>query len=199
MLYELVSVVRVTNPLAANVEAKELATTIGKLIIQNRGVVRRILPVGNKLLPKIIKKDQEQHFQGYHFLMLFDSSAAVQSEILRTLKRDPRVIRSAIVKMDTTKQLDVASSIERAAGYNSILEKMKREASFLRFYSLLNFILSIVMPSGLNLSFNVYAILIYPINAFLTSKCFFTSNLSSVCRAELKKLAHLEGRSMYLT
>ena len=123
-----VSVVRVTNPLAANVEAKELATTIGKLIIQNRGVVRRILPVGNKLLPKIIKKDQEQHFQGYHFLMLFDSSAAVQSEILRTLKRDPRVIRSAIVKMDTTKQLDVASSIERAAGYNSILEKMKREA-----------------------------------------------------------------------
>ncbi|SCU94795.1 LADA_0G11320g1_1 [Lachancea dasiensis] len=127
MLYELVSVVRVVNPLAANAEAKELATTIGKLIIQNRGVVRRLLPIGNKLLPKIIKKDQEQHFQGYHFLMLFDSSAAVQSEILRTLKRDPRVIRSSIIKMDTAKQLDVASSIERAAGYSSILEKAKKE------------------------------------------------------------------------
>ncbi|KAM3163498.1 Mitochondrial ribosomal small subunit component [Lachancea thermotolerans] len=128
MLYELVSIVRVVNPLSANTEAKELATTIGKLIIQNRGVVRRVLPVGNKLLPKIIKKDQEQHFQGYHFLMLFDSSAAVQSEILRTLKKDPRVIRSSIVKVDTSKQLDVASSIERAAGYSSILEKVKKDA-----------------------------------------------------------------------
>ncbi|SCU92185.1 LAFA_0F08614g1_1 [Lachancea sp. 'fantastica'] len=127
MLYELVSVVRVVNPLAANAEAKELATTIGKLIIQNRGVVRRILPIGNKLLPKITKKDQEQHFQGYHFLMLFDASAPVQSEILRTLKKDPRVIRSSIVKMDTSKQLDVASSIERAAGYSSILDKVRKD------------------------------------------------------------------------
>ncbi len=42
MLYELVSVVRVSNPLAANAEAKELATTIGRLIIQNRGVVRKL-------------------------------------------------------------------------------------------------------------------------------------------------------------
>ncbi|CUS20607.1 LAQU0S01e10484g1_1 [Lachancea quebecensis] len=128
MLYELVSVVRVVNPLSANTEAKELATTIGKLIIQNRGVVRRVLPVGNKLLPRILKKDQEQHFQGYHFLMLFDASAAVQSEILRTLKKDPRVIRSSVVKIDTSKQLDVASSIERAAGYSSILEKVKKDA-----------------------------------------------------------------------
>ncbi|SCV01388.1 LAME_0G15896g1_1 [Lachancea meyersii CBS 8951] len=127
MLYELVSVVRVVNPLVANAEAKQLATTIGKLIVQNRGVVRRILPIGNKLLPKITRKDQEQHFQGYHFLMLFDSSAPVQSEILRTLKKDPRVIRSSIVKMDTSKQLDVASSIERAAGYTSILDKFKKD------------------------------------------------------------------------
>lgn len=127
MLYELVSVVRVTNPLAASKEAKELVTTIGKLIIGNRGVVRRIIPMGNKLLPKITKKDQEQHFQGYHFLMLFDSSAPVQSEILRTLKNDPRVIRSSIIRISNDKQLDVASSIERAAGYNSVLEKVKRD------------------------------------------------------------------------
>lgn len=126
MLYELVGIVRVMNPLAANAEAKDLATTIGKLVIQNRGVVRRILPLGNKLLPKIMKKDQERHFQGYHFLMMFDSSASVQSEILRTLKNDPRVIRSSVVKMNTGKQLDVASSIERASGYDSILEKTSK-------------------------------------------------------------------------
>ncbi|SCV00209.1 LAMI_0G03576g1_1 [Lachancea mirantina] len=127
MLYELLGIVRVVNPLKANAEAKELATTIGRLIIQNRGVVRRIIPAGNKLLPKIMKKDQEQHFQGYHFLMLFDSSAAVQSEILRTLQRDPRVIRSSIVKVGMEKQLDVASSIDKAASYNSLLEKLKSD------------------------------------------------------------------------
>ncbi|QLG72664.1 hypothetical protein HG535_0D03720 [Zygotorulaspora mrakii] len=127
MLYELVSIVRVVNPTSANKEAKELATTIGKLVIQNRGVVRRILPMGNKLLPRILKKDQEQHFQGFHFLMLFDSSAAVQSEILRTLKNDPRVIRSSIVKVKTNKQLDIASSVEKSSGYNSILEKVSKD------------------------------------------------------------------------
>lgn len=127
MLYEVLAIVRVVNPTAANKEAKELATTIGKLVIQNRGVVRKILPMGSKLLPKITKKDQEQHFQGYHFLMLFDSSAAVQSEILRTLKNDPRVIRSSIVKVNNAKQLDVASSLERSSGYNSILEKVSKD------------------------------------------------------------------------
>ncbi|CAH02519.1 Mrp17 [Kluyveromyces lactis] len=125
MLYELVSIVRVSNPLAANAEAKELATTIGKLIIQNRGVVRKIVPMGNKLLPKIIKKDQEQHFQGYHFLMLFDSSAPVQSEILRTLKKDPRVIRSNIIKLSTHKKLDIPTSFERATGNLTSLSKPK--------------------------------------------------------------------------
>lgn len=127
MLYEVLGIVRVVNPTAANKEAKDLATTIGKLVIQNRGVVRKILPMGSKLLPKITKKDQEQHFQGYHFLMLFDSSAAVQSEILRTLKNDPRVIRSSIVKVNNAKQLDVASSLERSSGYNSILEKVSKD------------------------------------------------------------------------
>lgn len=126
MLYELVGIVRVMNPLAANAEAKDLATTIGKLVIQNRGVVRKIVPLGSKLLPKIMKKDQEKHFQGYHFLMMFDSSASVQSEILRTLKNDPRVIRSSIAKTNTSKQLDVASSVERASGYNSTLEKTSK-------------------------------------------------------------------------
>lgn len=129
MLYELVGIVRISNPLSSSKEAKELATTIGKLIIQNRGVIRRIVPMGTRLLPKIIKQDQEQHFQGYHFLILFDSSAPVQSEILRTLKKDPRVIRSSIVRVDN-KQLDVSSSIERAAGYKSILDKLKSDSLF---------------------------------------------------------------------
>ncbi|KAH3899805.1 mitochondrial 37S ribosomal protein bS6m SCDLUD_004098 [Saccharomycodes ludwigii] len=125
MLYELISIVRIVSPATSSNEAKELATTIGKLIIQNRGVVRDIVPMGARRLPSIIKKDQEQHFQGYHFLMLFDSSSAVQSEILRTLKNDPRVIRSSIVKVDNTKNWDVASSIDRAKMNQSFLDKEK--------------------------------------------------------------------------
>lgn len=89
-----------------------VATTIGKLIIQNRGVIRQIKSLGKEFLPKIMTKDQEQHFQGTRFLMLFDSSTSVQSEILRTLKADPRVIRSMTVKVDD-KRLATGSSLDR--------------------------------------------------------------------------------------
>jgi small subunit ribosomal protein S6 len=58
-------------------------------------------------------KDQDHHFRGHRFLMLFDSSTSVQSEILRTLKADPRVIRSMIVKVND-KKLGTGSSLDRA-------------------------------------------------------------------------------------
>lgn len=92
---------------------KRVATTLGRLIIQNRGVVRKIQSMGNETLPKIMRKDQERHFQGHRFLMLFDSSAPVQSEILRTLKADPRIIRSYMQKV-SDKNLDPGSSLDRA-------------------------------------------------------------------------------------
>lgn len=127
MLYELVGIVRMLNSTVPPTEAKDLLTTIGKMIINNRGVIRSITPVGKEQLSTIIRKDQEQHFVGYRFTMLFDSSAAVQSEILRTLKRDPRVIRSFIAKLDTSKALDVAPSIDKARGFESILQKLSRD------------------------------------------------------------------------
>ncbi|GMM53606.1 mitochondrial 37S ribosomal protein YmS16 [Maudiozyma humilis] len=122
MLYELVGIVRTLNRTAPATEAKELLTTIGKLVLNNRGVIRKIVPMGQRQLPKIMKKDQEQHINGYHFLMLFDSSASVQSEILRTLKKDPRVIRSSIVKVDMDKRLNTPSSLHKAMGQDSIVE-----------------------------------------------------------------------------
>ncbi|CCK68323.1 mitochondrial 37S ribosomal protein bS6m KNAG_0A06660 [Huiozyma naganishii CBS 8797] len=124
MLYELIGIVRVLNTTVAPIEAKELLTSVGKLILNNRGVIRSIIPVGTEQLSEIMRKDQEQHFRGYRFVMLFDSSAAVQSEILRTLKKDPRVIRSSIIKLNTTKELDIASSMDRANGINTILQKI---------------------------------------------------------------------------
>ena len=56
--------------------------------------------------------------------MLFDSSVGVQSEINRILKKDPRLIRSSIVKINTKRNLDIASSIDRIQSYNSILQKV---------------------------------------------------------------------------
>ncbi|KAG7869023.1 hypothetical protein KL918_001666 [Ogataea parapolymorpha] len=91
-----------------------LATTLGKMIIRNNGVVREVIGLGLKPLPKIFKKAGERHFQGSHFVILFDSSSAVQREILRSLKNDPRVIRSFLTKVDDSKNYNAGSSVTRA-------------------------------------------------------------------------------------
>lgn len=114
MLYELIAISRVSNPVHVHTEAKALASTIGKLVINNKGVVREVVSLGFRPLPKIMTKAGEQHFQGSQFLMLFDSSSAVQREIIRSLKNDPRVIRVNILKVDDKVNLNPGSSYTRA-------------------------------------------------------------------------------------
>lgn len=70
--------------------------------------------MGAKNLPNLIKREQEKHFQGYHFMMSFDCSTKVQQELLRTLRRDPRILRANIIKNDTSSVLNAGSSFERA-------------------------------------------------------------------------------------
>lgn len=113
MYYELFAIARISDPLLANKEAMKIASTVGKLILNNRGVIRDITSLGPKPLPTIISKDQERHFQGYHFMMGFDSSAAVQQELLRTLRRDPRILRSSIIKNDMKKKLNAGTTFQR--------------------------------------------------------------------------------------
>ncbi|GMG40412.1 unnamed protein product [Ambrosiozyma monospora] len=114
MLYELIAIARISAPEALHAEAKDLASTIGKLIIRNNGVVREINSLGAKPLPKIITKANERHFQGSHFTMLFDSSVGVQREILRSLKNDPRVIRANLMRVADDSDAVVGSSVKRA-------------------------------------------------------------------------------------
>lgn len=116
MYYELLAISRIGDPLKTNKEATKIATTIGRLILNNRGVIRDITSLGPKPLNKIISKDQERHFQGYHFLMGFDSSSTVQQELLRTLRRDPRILRATITKNDMNQKLNSGNSILRALG-----------------------------------------------------------------------------------
>ncbi|CCE87028.1 Piso0_005562 [Millerozyma farinosa CBS 7064] len=118
MYYELMAISRISDPLNVSKEAMKITSTIGKLILNNRGVIRDITSMGPRHLPKIMVKDQERHFQGYHFLMGFDVSSKVQEELLRTLKKDPRILRANITKQDLRKKLNPSTSYERA--FNSV-------------------------------------------------------------------------------
>ena len=117
MYYELMAISRISDPLKSNKEASRIASTIGRLILNNRGIIRDITSLGPRYLPKIVSKDQERHFKGYHFILGFDVSTNVQQELLRTLRRDPRILRANIIKQDMDKKLDVGTSFQRA--YNS--------------------------------------------------------------------------------
>lgn len=112
------AIARISDPLKTNKETVKIVSTLGRLILANRGVIRNITNMGPKNLPKLVRKDQERHFQGYHFMMSFDCSSKVQQELLRTLQRDPRVLRANIVKNDMNKGLNQGTSFERA--YQSI-------------------------------------------------------------------------------
>ena len=118
MYYELFAITRIHDPVAMNKEATKVASTIGKLILNNRGLVRNITSLGPRSLPKIMTKDREQHFQGFHFVMGFDSSSAVQQELFRTLRRDPRILRCSIIKVDLNKKLNAPTSYEKV--FNSV-------------------------------------------------------------------------------
>lgn len=120
MYYELFAITRIHDPVAMNKEATKVASTVGKLILNNRGLVRNITSLGPRPLPKIMTKDREQHFQGYHFVMGFDSSSAVQQELFRTLRRDPRILRCSIIKVDLAKKLNAPTSYENFFNIASI-------------------------------------------------------------------------------
>ncbi|GMM28605.1 mitochondrial 37S ribosomal protein YmS16 [Martiniozyma asiatica (nom. inval.)] len=114
MLYELAVIARVSSPTQKLFEAQNIASTVGKLVINNKGVVREIVNLGVRPLPKIMKTATERHFEGSHFLMLFDSSEGVQKEIMRSLKNDPRVIRTNLLRK---KDWDVSSYKEAVRAF----------------------------------------------------------------------------------
>ncbi|EGW31939.1 mitochondrial ribosomal protein [Spathaspora passalidarum NRRL Y-27907] len=114
MYYELFAIARITDPINKSRDAKRIATTVGRLILANRGVVRDIISIGDRPLPKIISKDHERHFQGYQFTMGFDCSSNVQEQLLRTLRQDPRILRANIMKHDLKSKLNPGNSMQQA-------------------------------------------------------------------------------------
>ncbi|KAF2273137.1 37S ribosomal protein Mrp17 [Westerdykella ornata] len=95
MLYEMIGIVR-PGRLS---EVKEIAKTAGKIVLDQKGVVRGVTNWGTYLLPKPAKKLQTTHHTGHHFIMRFDASAKTQHILRRTMSLDPRLIRYSVVKM----------------------------------------------------------------------------------------------------
>ncbi|KAG6034767.1 hypothetical protein E4U41_006389 [Claviceps citrina] len=95
MLYELIAIVRPGNL----GEVKEIAQTVGSLVLRNGGVVRGISNWGVFSLPKPVSLHQSKHTYGHYFVMRYDSSTKVHQELRQTLRLEARMIRSAHVKL----------------------------------------------------------------------------------------------------
>ena len=99
MRYEIVGIARaVAKNGDIYKDTKDVISTIGKLLINNRGVIRKIENLQVKPLPKIMKRNRESFIVGSHFYVEFDASPGVQSQVFRALRMDTRMIRSTIVK-----------------------------------------------------------------------------------------------------
>ncbi|KAH7307998.1 Squalene/phytoene synthase-domain-containing protein [Stachybotrys elegans] len=104
MLYELIAIVR-PGSLA---EVKEIASTVGTLVLRGGGVVRGINNWGIFSLPRPLSVHQVKQTQGHYFVMRYDASTKIHDEIRSTLKLEPRMIRSAHVKLGDGKLETVA-------------------------------------------------------------------------------------------
>ncbi len=71
----------------------------GQLVLRQGGVIRDIANWGTFTLPKPISRHEMRHTRGHYFVMRFDSSVRTQEEISRTLRLDPRMIRTSSVKL----------------------------------------------------------------------------------------------------
>ncbi|TWU70869.1 hypothetical protein ED733_001596 [Metarhizium rileyi] len=105
MLYELIAIVRPGNL----GEVKEIAQTVGSLVLRNGGVVRGLDNWGVFSLPRPVSVHQMKHTHGHYFVMRYDSSTTVHQNLRTTLRLEPRMIRSAHVKLGDGKLSTLSS------------------------------------------------------------------------------------------
>ncbi|KAL8825172.1 MAG: hypothetical protein Q9170_007902, partial [Blastenia crenularia] len=76
-----------------------IAQKAGTLLLQNGGVIRSLTNWGPFLLTKPVRKHQQKHDSGHHFVLRFDSSPQVQEKVRKAIAIDPRMIRCGVVRM----------------------------------------------------------------------------------------------------
>lgn len=94
MLYELRAIIRTPKLLGQkrHLDAKAFCENLGKLVLNNRGVVRKIENNGLMQFQNLIRKHGEYFFEGFKVTLLYDCSPIVQEQIQKNLSSDPRVI-----------------------------------------------------------------------------------------------------------
>ncbi|KAK1827013.1 ribosomal protein S6 [Podospora conica] len=95
MLYEIIGIARPGNLL----EVKEIVLTAGQLILRNGGVIRDINNWGVFSLPAPISKYQVRHTTGHYFALRYDAGVATHRTVRDTLAVDPRILRTAGVRL----------------------------------------------------------------------------------------------------
>ncbi|RDA94530.1 hypothetical protein CP533_2761 [Ophiocordyceps camponoti-saundersi (nom. inval.)] len=101
MLYETIGIVRPSKDKLH--EVRTIVKTIGSLILAKGGVIRGINNWGVFTLPKPISRKQMRYAHGHHFVIRYDSSPKVHEEIRDILATEPRMLRSAHVKLGDNK------------------------------------------------------------------------------------------------
>lgn len=94
MLFELITIVRTPKLLDQKryLDAKTFSENLGKLILNNRGVIRKIENNGLLQFQDLKRKHGETFFEGYKVTMLYDCSPVVQTQLINNLVKDPRVL-----------------------------------------------------------------------------------------------------------
>uniref|UniRef100_A0A0K8RZD6 Small ribosomal subunit protein bS6m n=1 Tax=Crotalus horridus TaxID=35024 RepID=A0A0K8RZD6_CROHD len=79
----------------------ETAATLRRTVealLERGAVVRNLENLGERMLPYKIVKHDEHHSRGGYFLVDFDSSPTIITNLLDHLKRDIDIIRSSILR-----------------------------------------------------------------------------------------------------
>lgn len=82
--------------------------TCGQIVLRKGGVIRGLQNHGVYTLPTPITRHQMRHDKGHHFVMRYDASSDAHNGVRSTMRLDPRVIRSAHVKVGDGKLAGMA-------------------------------------------------------------------------------------------
>ncbi|CAH0004090.1 unnamed protein product, partial [Clonostachys byssicola] len=82
-----------------NLPLCRIAQTVGSLVVKNGGVIRGLANWGVFALPRPVSIHQMRHTHGHYFVMRYDASTKVHQDVRSTLRLEPRMIRSAHVKL----------------------------------------------------------------------------------------------------
>ncbi|PHH73696.1 hypothetical protein CDD82_5316 [Ophiocordyceps australis] len=105
MLYELIAIVR---PGTVS-EVRDIAFTIGSSILRSGGVIRGFANWGVYQLPSPITSHQTSYAHGHHFVVRYDLSGTAHQELRKNLLLEPRMLRTAHVRLGNGKLPSLAS------------------------------------------------------------------------------------------